>query len=377
MPYTAPPTAPKRKSRRGLWITLGVIAAVLIVLCGGGGVLAVQFFAPAATEGLFCGYIKSQNYTAGYSLLSQKLREQLTSDQYAQASQALDKIEGPVTNCGQATGVSNAYDYTLFGSTATTTVTITRATAGTLEGQLHLKNESGWKVDGIDTSLLGVNLAALQTAGAFCADLQAQNYTAAYSLLGSTAQSQVKQTDFTAGLQLTDLINGPVSACSLVSLGSGNTDSSASLTVSLTRSKLGQKQGTVSLDVEGGTWKVGDVASSLNGTDLSAYLVVAQFCTDLGSANYNDAYSLFSDSLKAGSTEADFASVFSGQAGGYKWSGCKPDPTTYHVSGNTATLDIAATFTQLTTGNSATGIITVTLVQSGSAWKIDDLKNKS
>ena len=377
MPYAAPPTAPKRKSRRGLWITLGVIAALLIVVCGGGALAAVQFFAPAVTDGLYCGYLKTQNYTASYSLLSQKMQAQLTSDQYVQASQALDKLEGPVTSCSQATGVSNAYNYTLFGSTATVAVAITRATAGTLEGQLHLKNESGWKVDGIDTSLLGVNLSALQTAAAFCADLQAQNYGAAYALLGGTSRSQLTQTVFTSTLQLNDQIDGTVSSCNLVSLGTGNTDASASLTVSLTRTKLGQKQGTVSLDVEGGTWKVSDVASGLQGTDISAYLVVTQFCADLASANYNDAFSLISDSFKAGSTEADFANAFSGKVDGFKWSGCKPDPTTYKVNGTSATVDVAVTITQLSSGNTGTGIVTFTLVQSGSAWKISNLQNKS
>lgn len=293
---TAPP-APK-KSRRGLWITLGVIAGLLVLGGGGAAFALVQFAAPAAAAGTFCGDLKAQNYGGAYSLLSSKLHQQLTAEQFSQGSLALDSAEGKVTACGQASG-GNAYSYSLGASAATLNAVITRATAGTLQGNIRLVNESGWKIDSLDTALLGVNLGALQAAGAFCQTLQTQDYATLYGLLGSAATTQEKQADFVAGGQLQDQVDGKVTACSLVGLGSGNTDTAASLKVSVTRATLGQRQDTVGLDLENGAWKVNAVGPQLNGTDTTALAVGLRFCTDIASSNYTDIYGLFSDSLKA------------------------------------------------------------------------------
>jgi hypothetical protein len=367
----SPPTPPK-KSLRWLWITLGVIAALLVVVGGGGAFALSQYLAPATAAVSFCSDLKAQNYTAAYGLLSSNLKSQLTQDTFVQGSGELDTAEGKVTACGQASG-SNVYTYSLGSSTAEVKASITRSTAGALEGVVHLKNENGsWKVDGLDTSLLGVSLGALQAAGAFCAAMQTQNYSAAYALLGAQAQAVVKQADFTQASTAHDAIDGPVNACGLAMLGPGNTDTSASLVVSITRSKLGAKQGALNLDVESGLWKIANIAPEIQGSNLDPLLVANQFCIDLVTGKYADAYSLLSAHQHTLATEAQFASSIA-LPSPLKWSGCTPDYSTYTVSTTSASFKAALKFTDTANGQSASVNFKLSFVQEGGSWKLDDI----
>src|SRR5262249_26126847 len=157
-------------------------------------------------------------------------------------------------------------------------------------GTLHLVNQNGWKVSEIDTSLLGVNLASLQTAAGFCAALQRQDYTTAYSFFGSSLQSQITQSDFVSQGALHDQIDGMVTACSIAALGQGNNDATTNLNVTVTRSKLGQKTGQASLGVESGSWKINVIDPALEGSNVGGVLVIERFCSDVDSYNPHAAY---------------------------------------------------------------------------------------
>ncbi len=179
---------PRKRSLKGLWIALAIVV-VLLALAGGGVVYALtQLAAPAAAAISFCNDLKTQSYTPAYQLLSTKLQGQFTQVQFTQGSQALDGVEGTVTSCKQGTG--NAYAYSFGGTTATLLAVITRSKQGDLSGTIHLKSENGtWKVDGLDTSLLGANLASLQQTLTFCTALAAKDYSSAYSQLGSAGHT--------------------------------------------------------------------------------------------------------------------------------------------------------------------------------------------
>jgi hypothetical protein len=363
------PPLPQKKSRRRLWVTLGVIAAVLVLTCSGIGFLAVQYFAPALQVGLFCGSLQTQKYATAYTLLSSELHGQLSSNDFVTDGQTLDAIEGKVQSCG-----TGSYEYSLGASTATVAVTFKRATSGTLQGNIHLKNESGWKVDGLDASLLGVSLGALQTANAYCAALQGASYTAAFALLGKSLTAHTTAAQYAQDSGWHDTLDGSVSACAVTALGNPNTDSAANVTLTITRGKASPKNDTLTLDMEGGAWKVSAIGPGLQGTDLGALDTAARFCADIKSANYNDAYGLFSDSFKSGSTEADFASVFSGNYNGIKWDDCAPTVTSLKLSGNGATLGATLTVTNLNTNQTHSGPVTFSFTHSNGVWQLDNMQ---
>ena len=277
--YTQPP-APK-KSRRGLKIALTLAAVVLVLFAIGGGVAVFfinQFAAPGVAALQFCNQLKSQNYDGAYGMLSSSLQSQYSKTAFSAGVSALDTAEGKVIGCQQAQG-SNAYTYSLGSSTATVQAQITRGIQGNLTGALHMKNQSGtWKVDGLDTSLLGVNIGALAASGAFCTAMQGADYTTAYGMLDSAQQGLVSQDDFVASGKLHDQIDGTVTKCTLAKVPQGNTDQLSHLTIDLTRSKLGDRTGDVTLKLEGTAWKIDATDTSINGTDLHPLVVGAEFC---------------------------------------------------------------------------------------------------
>jgi hypothetical protein len=364
-------SAPKR-----LWITLGVVAALLVVVGGGAAYGIAQYKAPADAATAFCGHLKAQRYAAAYGLLSATLRAQLTQNQYTQASTTLDTLQGKVTACGQA-ATDNAYSYRLGASTATVNSVITRAKAGNFQGAVYLVSEHGaWKVERLDTALVGVNFGALLAAGTFCQDMATQNYTGAYGLLASAARAHAKASDFAAQAALQDLVDGKVTACALASLGKGNTETSASLTVSLTRAKLGQRQGDLSLTKESGVWKVAKVDQRIQGTDITGLAVAARFCADVTKGDYADAYTLASPRFRGSQTAAQFAAdfTFTDQGQQIKVVGMKADPASYKVTGTSAQIQITITYELGSSGNQAAAPATLKLAQASSGtWQIDDL----
>ncbi len=359
---------PALKAGRRLWITLGAIGALVLLLGGGGVFLYAQYSAPGGAAARFCGDLKIQDYQAAYGLLSARLHTHLGEDQFVQDAQALDTAEGKVRACGQVSG-SDAYRYSLFGSTATVNVAIGRSAVW--QGSMSLRSESGdWKVDALATSLLGVNLGVLQTLRDFCTALQRQDYSGAYTLLDSRLQAAATQDEFSQLLKDHDGVDGTVSVCGLSGVDLGNTDSSAQLTASITRSKLGQRQGPITLATAGGVWKITSIAEALQGTDLGSVQVATQLCVDLAIGDFTDAYiGLTSSTFQAAVTQAQFTAFFELPAGD-SYIGCNLDLTTFTLSGATASFNVTFQIKVEATGQTGEVVAKVTFVQENGAWKI-------
>ncbi|HEV2238780.1 MAG TPA: proline-rich domain-containing protein [Ktedonobacterales bacterium] len=366
----APPPAPPRKSRRGLWITLAVIL-VLLLAGGGAGVYVLgQLAAPAAEALVFCNHLKGANYAAAYNDLSSTMQAQVTGDEFAKGAQFITVAEGNITRCQQSAG-SGAYSYSYGAKKATLNATMTRSISGTLAGNIGLVQEGGaWKVGSIDTSLLGINLGALKAAGAFCAALQTQNYTGVYALLSSTEQQQAPAEAFATVLGLNDTIDGKVTACSLTGFTISGSDSDATLNVSFTRATLGVLTGAMKLKVESGAWKVDNLADSLGGTDVTPILIGTQFCADLVANKLTDAYALFSSRLQSHLSQDTFVTDFT-ETAPIAWAGCTPDLKTYKVSGSDAQFN--GTLNEVNTDTKATlnTAYAFYFVKEGSNWKFD------
>jgi hypothetical protein len=362
--------APQR-SYRGLLIGL-VIAVVVLALLGGGAFVGIsQYQAPAQAAQQFCTALKSQDYVAAYSMLSSSLQAEYTASLFTVGSQTLDKAEGNVISCGAAAG--SAYDYTLFGSTATISSVIDRSQAGSLIGKLHLVNQNGWKISSIDTSLLGVNLTSLQTLASFCSALQNGDYSGAYSFLGSTVQSQISESTFAQQGSLHQQVDGQITGCSIVGFGQGNSDTATNLSVSITRSTLGTVTGQASLDLEGSAWKISSLDTALEGSDLGALTAVQKFCSYIKSHQVSKAYGMTSSAFKANVTLSYFTSVFG--VAGVSYS-CTLQLATYKVTDPNDAHIVGAIV--LSAGTSTDSIPTEFLVvKAGSSWKINGLQAPS
>jgi hypothetical protein len=160
--YSVPPAPPiyappPKKSRRGLWITLGIIFGVILLVFAGGIVAIVAYVnnSPAKTVTQhYYDAVKSQNYAQAYTYLDiQTLtlngqQQQATQALYTQVAQIVDQQNGKVTDY-TITGV-NLSSSTSGGNVATVTVNVTRS-GKTQEVHVQLKQEGNdWKIVGID-----------------------------------------------------------------------------------------------------------------------------------------------------------------------------------------------------------------------------------
>jgi hypothetical protein len=201
MPGQQPPA---NKSRRGLWITLGVIGGLLVICCAGVIGLfvyaAVQASKPIEAATKFCNDLKAQDYTSAYALLSTNYQGQVTSAQFTQASQLHDQIDGKVQNCGLQTGSSTGFSFDFNNNTAKLAAQTSRNK--TFTGTMVLiKQGDNWKVDSIDQSLQGTDLGPLQVANDFCAKVAAANYAGAYADFSSSHQAQITEAQYEANLK--------------------------------------------------------------------------------------------------------------------------------------------------------------------------------
>jgi Tfp pilus assembly protein PilN len=130
---------PRRKSRRWLWITLGIVALLCIP-----GVLAVNFTVnPAIAEEQYYIAIRDQDYARAYSYLGSDVQARLSQQAFIQQAQQQDEALGKVTRYTE--------DNLPAGVTATITETVTRAHGATYKVHLELRQEGGaWKITSFD-----------------------------------------------------------------------------------------------------------------------------------------------------------------------------------------------------------------------------------
>jgi hypothetical protein len=139
IPGNAPPVQPGKKSRRGLWITLAVILAVLVAACS--AIIFVGRSTPSKTLDAFCSAIKSQDYQTAYNQLSQLRQTRIKEQEFA-------GLFSRFSSCTY--GTINESD-----PNATTPMTFFGTAGGSLNGQADLVQEGGttWKIDAIRFSV--------------------------------------------------------------------------------------------------------------------------------------------------------------------------------------------------------------------------------
>ncbi len=149
--YVAPP--PQKKSKKTLWIILGIIGAILVLGCGVCGLflagvikIGSQVAGPTLAITSYYQNLKTQNFAQAYTYLDpQSLTVQgqtVTVDLYAKAEAAVDQQFGPVTNF-TITNIQTQAD------TATITVRETRNQIRTITYTLRRVGNT-WKISGVN-----------------------------------------------------------------------------------------------------------------------------------------------------------------------------------------------------------------------------------
>ena len=154
-PGYMPPQQLKR-SRRGLWIVLGIIGGLIVLSCAVCGILfvaGVGFFAktvaaPALVANQYYSAVEKQDYSTAYSYLNTNLIAQnnqpLTQELYTTAARTLDTAKGTVSNYS----VGNI---SVNNNTASVTVSVTRGSTPAYDVQLQLQQVNGtWKITRFD-----------------------------------------------------------------------------------------------------------------------------------------------------------------------------------------------------------------------------------
>lgn len=371
-PMVSPQRVAKR-SRTALWISL-VVAGVLLLAAGGGAAFVVfQMSAPASAAAQFCTDLKTQDYGGAYGMLSSTLHADYTQTEFGQLVTSLDQVEGKVTACAQASG-GKSYRYNFGATSASVILMITREKQGVLQGDMRLvKGSGGWRVNSLDTALLGINPGALEVAQTFCSAMQSQNYSLAYNTLALTAQDDMTASGFAANAQLDDKFDGTVSACNITAIGQGNNDSSATVTVSVARSRAGTTSGTLTLSGSGGTWQIAAIDPGVRGIDYGAIAAGELFCETValptgGTTSADLAYDLLAPDLRQSVSKQTFESDWGRP--GIQYVCGDPDLSTFQLSGDQASYSTSLTLSDYF-GDSRTFRLTLDFERNNGVWQVD------
>ncbi len=196
---TYPQTKGRRRGR-----ALGIAAAgVLVVAAAGAGGLAygvAQAQGPINAAKAYCTDLKTQNYTAAYSLLSSGYQSQVTRSDYLGDAALHDQLDGKVVDCGQPHSGTFTWNLETSGAQSLDVkITRTKQADGTIS---LVKQGDSWKVDAIADALQGTDLGGYKLAQTFCTDFLAGNYAAAYQLFSAKGQQNYgSEQQFAAAFQ--------------------------------------------------------------------------------------------------------------------------------------------------------------------------------
>jgi hypothetical protein len=142
--YTQPP----RKSRRWVWITVGIVALLcilggILLVWGAVGAFTTYYHSSLRASDMYYSAIKTQDYGTAYSYLGSHLQTEYSQQSFTQAAQQQDEALGRVSRFGM-TSIPT-------GDPAYVTLTVTRTNGTTYTVHLELRQEGGaWKVTAFD-----------------------------------------------------------------------------------------------------------------------------------------------------------------------------------------------------------------------------------
>jgi hypothetical protein len=189
---------------------------------------------------------------------------------------------------------------------------------------------------------------------AYCQDLEAQNYTAAYNLLDDTSRGQFSVNDF-ALFATYNGGEGRISGCQVRNVQIMRERNLAIGSIEFSYHNGSSSTVHYTLNKQAAGWQLAHIAVS------SPEAVLAAYCQAITAYDYHTAYMLWSKDIRASLSEADFTQKFMLAS----ISNCKA--ASAHEREATATSTIAYSDT-----NGATTLYAVQLVNDGGLWLLSD-----
>ena len=138
-PQVSAEVPPQKRSRKGLWISLGVIAAVLVLACSICGALVyVNLPTPAKTLDAFCTDVKNKDGAGAFNLFSDSIRSQTPNGGQAFIA---------AVNQGQVIGCTHTVP-TTSGEIAQAQMSLTASNGSTQVDNVRLATDANgeWKI---------------------------------------------------------------------------------------------------------------------------------------------------------------------------------------------------------------------------------------
>jgi pSer/pThr/pTyr-binding forkhead associated (FHA) protein len=225
--------APRKASRRKLWIPLSIVAVVLLA-----GVLVFFFVirsTPDKTLDAFCNSMQKGDYKAAYGQFSPTLQKMQSEPQF--------ESENKLTSCMHDSATQS-------GGTAMANLTTVSSSGKASSGQITLVQDSNsnWKINALPST-------PSITLDAFCNAIKTRDYQTVYNQLSSRVRGQNSEPEFANGLAQSGIAtctHGPP-------IVSNNT---ATGTMTFFNSTGQRAQYIVTLIKEGNIWKIDDLTSS-------------------------------------------------------------------------------------------------------------------
>ncbi len=322
----APVPAPKRNR---LWLLLSGLVVVVLVVGGIAVWLLLSGSTPTKTLDAFCSNVQSKNYQSAYALISVDYQAKYAEPNFKTYFSA-------VTSCTHS-NVTTANGDTM------STITLAPDTTYPWTYQVTLLKDSNgtWKIDSFSS-------APDMLLDTFCTEVQAQNYQDAYNLTSLNYQKDVGESTFQSVL-------ASATSCAHNQTATSNATMYAILTFGPSSAFPWSYQAIMVKD-SSGNWKIDNFNSLPD-------ITLANFCSDIGSQDYTDAYSLTSAGFQNSVAETQFVSDRSGAVS-----------CTYSNLSN-ANGTVTATITYTMNDNSTPQQKATLVKDSNGDWRIDSFQN--
>ncbi len=233
LPGYVPIEQVRRRTRRLIWIGLGLAAVIALAVVG------YLFFTrptPEKTLDTYCSALLGQDYLTAYNQLASSLQNAETESQFANILEEQGKLSSCIHGAASVNGGTASINLKMVASANQTNSVVT----------LVQDNGSNWKIN--------LPFPPSVTLTAYCRALKNGDYQTAYDQLAGIVKSQLTEADFEATNMQQSTQVGGIASCSVSDVSEGGSAAIGTVTFLLGNGQKANNHYT--LAVEGGFWKI-------------------------------------------------------------------------------------------------------------------------